>query len=80
MDDVGEVAFVKHTTVPANSSGYLYLCENGGTGGTNYIQIRLVILCSFVILLPELIFLEYFVSQNFQWLKPNLAASHSYKS
>ncbi|XP_027040988.1 melanotransferrin-like, partial [Pocillopora damicornis] len=32
MDDVGEVAFVKHTTVPANSSGYLYLCENGGTG------------------------------------------------
>ena len=38
MDDVGEVAFVKHTTVPpADSSDYLYLCKEGGTGGMNYI-------------------------------------------
>ena len=35
MDDVGEVAFVKHTTVPANSSDYLYLCKDGRTGGMN---------------------------------------------
>ena len=63
---MGEVAFVKHTTVPANSSDYLYLCKDGGTGGMNSFLIRLVILCSFVLLPLELIFLEYFVSQNFQ--------------
>ena len=37
MDGMGEVAFVKHTTVmsdaPAAANDYLYLCYDGKTGG-----------------------------------------------
>ena len=33
-DGVGEVAFVKHTTVPsADADKYMYLCKDGSTKG-----------------------------------------------
>ena len=39
VDGVGDVAFVKHTTVGSNS-GYVYLCPNGSRNGTYKRQIH----------------------------------------